>query len=286
MPGPCSPSPNHFHLLLRPTEGSLSSFMRRLQTGYAVTFNLRHKRSGHLFQNRYKSIACDEEEEYLLALVRYIGPNPLRARLVKDVEDLDRYPWCGHAVLMGNRELPGQSIDEVLGRFGTGVKEARTRYREFVAAGIPQGRRDEFVGGGLLRSGGGTPPRRKDGEDRQAYDERVLGGGEFVETLWREDALRERLPPRVGLHELVERVAQAYGTEADEIRRRRRLAHLCEARAVVCYLAVRELGYNGGQVGKALHLGWAGLSGAVQRGEGAVRARPELLNLLETGHRT
>jgi REP element-mobilizing transposase RayT len=59
--------PNHFHLLLRPTETSLASFMRRLMTGYAVSFNLRHGRSGHVFQNRYQSFVC-EEEEYLLAL--------------------------------------------------------------------------------------------------------------------------------------------------------------------------------------------------------------------------
>ncbi|MBI5442209.1 MAG: transposase [Deltaproteobacteria bacterium] len=275
--------PNHFHLLLRPTEGSLSSFMRRLQTGYAVTFNLRHRRSGHLFQNRYKSIVCDEEE-YLLTLVRYIGLNPLRARLVKGLEELDRYPSCSHAVLLGNRELDRQSVDEVLARFGSRVAEARARYREFVLAGIAEGRRDELVGGGLRRSGGEKTRWRKDGEERQAYDERILGGGQFVESLWREDALRERLPPRLGLDQLVARVARVHGVEADEIRRRRRLPHLCEARAVVCYLAVGELGYKRGEVGKALHLGRAGLSGAVQRGEGAVRARPELLNLLEMGY--
>jgi putative transposase len=51
---------NHFHLLLRPSQTSLALFMRRLLTGYAIYFNLRHKRSGHLFQNRYKSIVCEE----------------------------------------------------------------------------------------------------------------------------------------------------------------------------------------------------------------------------------
>ncbi|MDW7711539.1 MAG: transposase [Deferrisomatales bacterium] len=274
--------PNHFHLLLRPTEIPLASFMRRLLTGYAVTFNRRHKRSGHLFQNRYKSIVCDEEE-YLLALVRYIGLNPLRARLASNLDELDRYPWCGHAVILGNRELPGQSVDEVLGRFGTKVKEATTRYRDFVAAGAAEGRRDELVGGGLRRSGGEKALRRRDAEERQAYDERILGGGEFVETLWREESLRDRLPPRVGLEELLGRVAGAYGTEAEALRRRRRLAHLCEARAVVCYLAVRQLRYKGGDVGRALHLGRAGLSGAVRRGEDLVRARPELMALLEVG---
>ena len=69
---------NHFHLLLMPTSTPLSYFMRRLLTGYAVSFNRRNKRSGHLFQNRYKSIVC-EEEPYLLELVRYIHLNPVRA---------------------------------------------------------------------------------------------------------------------------------------------------------------------------------------------------------------
>jgi REP element-mobilizing transposase RayT len=68
---------NHFHLLLMPMRSTLASFMRRLLTGYAVYFNRQHSRSGHLFQNRYKSIVC-EEEPYLLELVRYIHLNPLR----------------------------------------------------------------------------------------------------------------------------------------------------------------------------------------------------------------
>jgi hypothetical protein len=74
--------------------------MRRLLTGYAVTFNPRHRRSGHLFQDRYKSILC-QEDAYLLELVRYIHLNPLRARLVPDLRTLDRYGFCGHGVLMG-----------------------------------------------------------------------------------------------------------------------------------------------------------------------------------------
>ncbi|MBE0616600.1 MAG: transposase, partial [Proteobacteria bacterium] len=87
--------PNHFHLLLRPHEETLAAFMRRLLTGYSVTFNRRHRRSGHLVQNRYKSIVC-EEEGYLLELVRYIHLNPLRAGLVVDLAGLEGYRWCGH----------------------------------------------------------------------------------------------------------------------------------------------------------------------------------------------
>ena len=61
--------PNHFHLLLKTGQISIATLMRRLLTGYAVSFNLRHRRSGHLFQNRYKSILC-QEDAYLLELVR------------------------------------------------------------------------------------------------------------------------------------------------------------------------------------------------------------------------
>jgi hypothetical protein len=61
--------------------------MRLLLTGYAQQFNQRHRRYGHLFQNRYQSFLC-EEELYLLELVRYIHLNPIRAGMVKDLRVL------------------------------------------------------------------------------------------------------------------------------------------------------------------------------------------------------
>jgi len=68
--------PNHFHLLLRTGLAPVATVMRRLLTGYAMSYNRRHKRHGHLFQNRYKSILC-QEDIYLLELIRYIHLNPL-----------------------------------------------------------------------------------------------------------------------------------------------------------------------------------------------------------------
>jgi putative transposase len=97
--------PNHFHILLRTGTVPLSKVMRKLMTGYAVTFNQRHKRSGHLFQNRYKSIIC-EEDPYLLELIRYIHLNPLRAGMVKDLKELDKYPWSGHSAILGRCKNP------------------------------------------------------------------------------------------------------------------------------------------------------------------------------------
>ena len=106
--------PNHFHLLLRTGPTPLSKVMRRLMTGYAVTFNKRHKRAGHLFQNRYKSVVC-EDDPYLLELIRYIHLNPLRADLVNDLKELDKYPWTGHSAILSRRKNPLLHTDPAKG---------------------------------------------------------------------------------------------------------------------------------------------------------------------------
>ena len=77
--------PNHVHLLLRTGLIPVSVFMSRLLTGYAVWFNKKYRRHGQLFQNRYKSILC-QEDLYLKELVRYIHLNPLRAGQVENIK--------------------------------------------------------------------------------------------------------------------------------------------------------------------------------------------------------
>ncbi len=109
--------PNHFHLLLRTGDVPITTFMRRLLTGYVVSFNRRYNRTGHLFQNRYKSILC-QEDPYFKELIRYIHLNPLRAGVVATLEDLDAYPYCGHSVLMGKTVNHWQATHEVLALFG------------------------------------------------------------------------------------------------------------------------------------------------------------------------
>jgi hypothetical protein len=84
--------------------------IRSFLTGYAVSYNRRHRRSGHLFQNRYKSILC-EEDPCLLELVRYIHLNPLRAGIVDAIKALNTYPYCGHSAIMGNVIHGFQNID-------------------------------------------------------------------------------------------------------------------------------------------------------------------------------
>lgn len=82
--------PNHAHFLLRTGTEPIAMVMRRLLTGYAVSFNRKYNRHGKLFQNRYKSILC-QEDIYLKEPVRYIHLNPLRTKLVADLTELNQF---------------------------------------------------------------------------------------------------------------------------------------------------------------------------------------------------
>ena len=183
--------PNHFHLLVRTGARPLARTMRSLLTGYAGGFNRRHHRVGHLFQNRYKSILV-EEEPYLLELVRYVHLNPLRAGRVKDLAQLDRHPWSGHAALVGRRTVPWQDTSTILRRFAPTQPRACARYRAFVAEGVGRGPRPELQGGGLVRSAGGwaVVGALRRGREHWMADERILGSSEFGESLLREVAGR------------------------------------------------------------------------------------------------
>lgn len=157
---------NHFHLLLKTGKDPIATVMRRVLTGYAVSYNRRHCRSGHLFQNRYKSILC-QEDAYLLELVRYIHLNPIRAGIVTGLEDLDHYVFTGHSALMGKVRREWQDTGSVLGLYGEKVCTARGRYRTFILEGISQGKRPELTGGGLIRSAGGWEEVKKMRETKE-----------------------------------------------------------------------------------------------------------------------
>lgn len=266
---------NHVHMLLRPSQCKLAQFMRRLLTGYAVTFNLRHHRSGHLFQNRYKSIIC-EEDPYLLELVRYIHLNPLRASMVKDMDELNGYPWSGHAVLMGRRAMEGQNTEEVLGYFGKRKKDARKKYQAFVEDGISLGQREELVGGGLRRV-----LKHFGNELITAYDDRILGSGDFVERLKQDREISDRLDTRMTLSELITLVAEIAAIEPEDLRGRGRKADITGARDIICHLAIRRLGCSGEAIGRALGITRSGVCRSGRRGADLMAQSPERWKGLE-----
>jgi REP element-mobilizing transposase RayT len=135
---------NHFHLFLSTPRANLSEAMQYLNGSYAAYFNARHERKGHLFENRYRAILIESQGHYV-EVSRYVHLNPVRAGLVKRPED---YAWSSYiGYHSGRMPLSWLNYGRVLAEFSTanptkGVrpllleKEARERYREFVAAGV------------------------------------------------------------------------------------------------------------------------------------------------------
>lgn len=265
----------HFHLLLQPHAVKLGSFMRRLLTGYAVVFNLRHERAGHLFQNRYKSIVCDGDS-YLLELVRYIHLNPVRAGIVNSLESLDEYPWCGHRQLRGNTSRKLIDEDKVLPLFSKRRRAAREQYRQFIAEGM-----DAPMAASLSRGGKRSSlALDSDLEEEGLFDDRILGGGDFCARVLSlpGQTLPEAAP---SLEEILEQIAACFGIEKSHLKRPGKERTLVRARAVLCYVAVRELGMKGVVVAQAIACTPGAVSHAAGRGAEILRKETELQRMLD-----
>jgi REP-associated tyrosine transposase len=265
--------PNHFHLLLKTGATPISTVMRRLLTGYAVSFNRRHRRYGHLFQNRYKSILC-QEDTYLLELVRYIHLNPLRAGIVNNLRSLDKYRYCGHAVILKKCQNSWQNTEYVLTLYAKKVSLARRRYREFVKKGVHHGRRPDLIGGGLIRSQGGwsaVKALRKVGAYMKG-DERILGSGDFVENMLAqaEERLKRKYRLKVEGYDfdtVVDRVSELMDLKRDEVLSPGKYKKVVEARSIACYWAMREIGISQGVLAQKFSISQPAISMAVKRGE-------------------
>ena len=264
---------NHFHLLLRTGSVPIATVMRRLLTGYAIYFNRRHRRYGHLFQNRYKSILC-QEDPYFLELVRYIHLNPLRAKFVKGLTYLDKYPYSGHSVLMGRVEHEWQDTDYVLECFGKRVTGARSKYRDFIEKGVAMGKRPDLTGGGLVRSVGGWLNLL---EMRKAKvfvkgDERILGDGDFVAQILQTagEAFEKRtsmMAQEWDIDRVAEHVAKLLDMEVSGVWSFGKYRHIVKARSLLCYWAARELGVTMTSLAKRLKISPAAVTQSVLRGE-------------------
>jgi putative transposase len=265
--------PNHAHFLFRTGQEPLSKLMRRLLTGYVIGFNRRHKRRGQLFQNRYKSIIC-QEETYLLELVRYIHLNPIRAGIVHTLDELNIYKYCGHSVLMGKVTREWQGTDYVLGYFGKSARRSRKEYETFVKEGFSKGRNDELTGGGLIRSLGGWIEAReilRSGIHIMS-DERILGDSDFVDSIITQSEehyeRRHRLKRKgYNLDRIAERVAEVLAMEPDEVYSKGRQARKVKARSLLCFWASRELGMSHTLLAKKLEMSIANIGLSVERGE-------------------
>ena len=262
---------NHAHLLLRSGSVGLPSFMRKVLTGYSVSFNRRHQRIGHLFQNRYKSILC-EEEPYFAKLVSYIHLNPLRARQVTTLEELERYPWSGHAAIMGWAEHSWQDTEYVLQQFGRTAGSARKAYLDFVSEQSFLGRQSELTGGGLLRSAGGwseVKSMRQRG-DRQFSDERILGSGEFVDKVLGEverdqKALKPLTSRQADAWEMLERECNEKGMSKEALQGGSRIPEYSSLRRELSRKFVFDLGLSHADAARMLGISRSAVSQMLRR---------------------
>jgi putative transposase len=127
---------NHYHLLMQTPDANLSKGMRQLNGVYTQAYNRRHNKTGHLFQGRYKSILVDKDN-YLLELSRYIVLNPVKAGMVKRV---DQWKWSSYLETVGEASaLEWLANDYLLSQFGIQRKAAIRKYKAFVQAGLKRG---------------------------------------------------------------------------------------------------------------------------------------------------
>jgi len=268
---------NHVHLLLRTGVAPIYKVMQRILTGYAGWFNKKYRRHGQLFQNRYKSILC-EEGVYLKELIRYIHLNPIRAGMVEDMKRLDKYNWCGHTVILGKKQRKFQDVNYVLNMFDTKRNDARRKYRLFVKKGIDEGKRDDLTGGGLIRSSGGwdqVKMLRKAGI-RLKGDERILGSSEFVLDVLKksEERLKKKYELRSGNYDfefVVKRVANLLEMKPEEVLSPGKQPQRVKARSLVCYFANRELGMTTVDISKRININQSAVSRLSVRGETMVK---------------
>jgi REP element-mobilizing transposase RayT len=266
---------NHMHILLKSGPHGLPNFMRRLLTGYAINYNLRHKRYGHLFQNRYKSIICDEDE-YFKELVRYIHLNPLRAGLIQNMTELDRYPWSGHSVLMGNKKREWQDIDYVLRWFDKTKNNARNKYRQYVKEGIDEGKRDDLVGGGLIRTLGGWSQvlSQRKSEDKILCDERILGQSKFVERIIGEadKKIKSQIPfdeRRLKAEKKIHEECRIESISIDELRGGSRRGKIPRLRSRLVAELITEYGLTLAEIARQLGISTSAVSRIlIRKGEG------------------
>jgi REP element-mobilizing transposase RayT len=262
---------NHAHILLASGPKGLSTFMRRLLTGYASWFNRRHDRHGHLFQNRYKSIVCDKEI-YFRELVRYIHLNPLRVGEASDLVVLRTHKWCGHSTVIGMVERPWQDREHVLQEFGGDERSAIARYEVFIADGVEQGNRPELVGGGLLRSLGGWSEVRtlRSKHLRVQTDERILGSGDFVESMLQEASrqMEHELRARRRLKSvdsLIEQRCREEGIGVQELRQGTRRRDVARVRQELARELVKEYGMPMAEAARKLGVSTSGICRALSR---------------------
>jgi REP element-mobilizing transposase RayT len=201
---------NHVHLAIETGKIPLSKIMAGLQSAYTQDFNRRHKRSGHLFQGRYKAFLI-EKDRYALALLRYLHENPVKARVVRRAED---FAWSSDRAYRRGRGPEWLDVNRLLSLLGRGQAEAIREYRKLMRAESEESYEDIATWGQAVKGA-------------QAFANRVL-----------QEAGEPPVTPRGLTAERVARqVARLEGVDFGQMRGPSRDRELSRARLTAVWLA-------------------------------------------------
>ncbi|MGR3319159.1 MAG: transposase [Candidatus Anammoxibacter sp.] len=233
---------NHYHLLIETQEANLSAAIQWLNISYAIFYNKKHQRSGHIFQGRFKSILVDKDE-YIKQLSRYIHLNPVRAKIVQKPLD---YTWSSYSSFIGKtKENEWLETEGLLGHFGRKLKESRNNYKRYVEevdAGSIKNPNKEVSYGFLL------------GDDsfvKWVYKQFISPRGENKEI-----PELKKIRPKVSVDKVVKMVCKEFECKNGYILQKGRKRNV--AREITIYLT-RDIC---GETGKKLGEYFGGVSGA------------------------
>ena len=237
---------NHYHLLIETPEGNLSKAMHHINSSYTTYINIKKKRSGHLFQGRFKSIVVDKDS-YLLELSRYLHLNPVRANMATRPEEYPYSSYGSYVNAVADKRVTTATILEML---ATKPGEARKKYRSFIENAL----------GEELESPLG-----------KVYGGIVLGNSEFVKEVLQkigndqlekeETSYRKPLRASYMPEDVLKTVSSHYGLTSDEIASAGRnvVSKTC------LYLLKRHTSASNREIGALLGMGTAAVAKAFQR---------------------
>ncbi|HAD05321.1 MAG TPA: transposase [Desulfuromonas sp.] len=208
---------NHLHLEIQVGDIPLSRIMQNVSLRYTQWFNWRHKKSGHVFQGRYKAVMVDADA-YLLELAAYIHLNPVRARIADRPED---HRWSSHRAYLGKESLSWLESGFILSQFSTNAGKARAKFAGYVGERMGEGRREEFHG-------------------EKTSDSRIFGDDNFVDVVLAEtESLPERKPD---VNAVVAAVKRLYGIPDERLRAQGRERVASEARGLAAWATLELSG--------------------------------------------
>lgn len=209
----------------------------------------------------------------MLELVRYIHLNPIRSGTMQDIKSLAKYPLTGHAVIMGNIKHNWQDIDYVLEIFNKRIRVARKSYTTFVSKGIDMGRRQDLIGGGLIRSVGGWSElkKMKSTGERIMSDERILGSSDFVEYVLKnaDEHLEKKtkaLASGINIDDIIDQVAVNLNIDPFLMGSKSRKRMVAKARSLACAISLDDFLIKGRDMAKRLNMSRSAVSKLANRG--------------------